>query len=41
MCEKECICVVCMKNDDVFKIIDIFFGGEDEVDVWFIRFLDC
>ena len=41
MCEKECICVVCMKNDDASKITDIFLGGEDEVDARFIRLPDC
>ena len=41
MCEKECICAVCMRNDDRDKITDIFFGGEDDEDARFIRLPDC
>ena len=40
MCE-ECICAVCMKNDDTFKVTDVFFGGEDEEDARFIKLPDC
>ena len=32
---------MCMKDDDTFKVTDVFFGGEDEPDARFIKLPDC
>ena len=41
MCEKECICAVCMTNDGGVPITELRFGGEDEEDARFIKLPDC
>ena len=41
MCEGECICAVCSKNDGRDPITDLFLGGEDEEDARFIKLPDC
>ena len=41
MCEKECICAVCMTNDGGVPITEVFIGGEDEEDARFIKLPDC
>ena len=41
MCEKECICALCTKNDESEPITKIFLGGEDDEGARFIRLRDC
>jgi len=41
MCEGECICAVCSKNDGRDPITELFLGGEDEEDARFIKLPDC
>ena len=41
MCEKECICAVCDKNDGHDPITNIFLGGEEDEDARFIKLPDC
>ena len=41
MCEGECICPVCSKNDGRDPITELFLGGEDEEDARFIKLPDC
>ena len=41
MCEEECICTECMKNDNRDPITDIFFGTEEAETARFIQLPDC
>lgn len=41
MCEEECICTECMKNDDHQPITDIWFGTEQDNGARFIKLPDC
>ena len=41
MCEQECICTECMKNDNRDPITDIFFGTEQDDGARFIQLPDC
>lgn len=41
MCEEECICTECMKNDDHQPITDIWFGTEQDEGARFIKLPDC
>lgn len=41
MCEQECICTECMKNDDHDPITTIFFGTEQDEGARFLQLPDC
>ena len=41
MCEADCICAICTKQNNGDPITEIFLGGEEDEDARFIRLPDC